>query len=85
MDNSSLMVMKWNHIWHHRWHHITKKLLSPFKREHAKLDDMVDTRMKSILSQYIQAKRDHEYMIYKERQKEQYHSQKDINDFTQHE
>ncbi len=61
------MVMTWNHIWQHRWQHITKKLLSLFKREHTKLEDIpvtkIDTRMKSILSQYIQAKRDHEYMI----------------------
>ncbi len=77
MDNSSLMVMKW----YRRWYYITKKLLSPLSKtlnellyktlkRHTKLEDTLDTRMKNILSQYIQAKRDHEYMVNESKQKE---------------
>ncbi len=63
---------------------ITKKLLSPLyktlieilKKDYAMLDDMIDTRMNNILSKYIQAKRNHEYKINQERQKEQFYLQK---------
>ena len=78
------MVMKWNY----RWHYITKKLLSPlnelfnellnelFKREYTMLDDMIDSKMNNILSKYIQTKRNHEYKINQEKQKEQFYLQK---------
>ena len=43
--------------------------------EYIILDDVMDSKMSNILSKYIQAKRNHEYMINQEKQKEQYHSQ----------
>jgi len=69
--------------WYRRLYYITKKLLSLlnelFKREYTMLDDMINTRMSNILSKYIQAKRDHEYMINQKKQKEQFYLQKAQN------
>ena len=59
---------------------ITKKFLSPLKRECTMLDDIlvtkIDSKMNNILSKYIQAKRNHEHTINQEKQKEQFYLQK---------